>query len=339
MEVNGEKKVKGIVQKDELIAQSKELGVAVAEDFALGTNVRFGYDEDQGLFLDFNNKRKRLSPAIHKQIVREIGMPLKYFNSTPVELTVPHLNYYYRNVMKDKKARLLCDGDSAFGLSLNPRDEFVPLSQIINTIEDVIGEDNIEGYHNPRFGWDLSNINVVQKKTFSVLKDDLLNVGIRFEHSMNTLNPDHACAYTFRQFCSNGAVTMDKLGSWKRAETAGSYRKWVESTVFSAQKAIIKEEKRLRQLTEIKTDKSTGDILDHILTESYVAKDVRKEILSMAIDEPTETMYDIYNILTKIATHSTIFEKHPAAITLVENVAKQLAGHTKLCPVCHHATN
>lgn len=117
---------------------------------------------------------------------------------------------------------------------------------------------------------------------------------------------------------------------------AESFRKWVPSVVVDAKSAFDKEEKRLAKLTKLPTNENTSDILDHLLAEGGVPLVVREAVRTEAIDQDTKTLYDVYNVVTRVATHSGVFGEHPAALPLLESVASGLSFHSKLCPVCHH---
>ncbi|GAG77382.1 unnamed protein product, partial [marine sediment metagenome] len=52
-----------------------------------------------------------------------------------------------------------------------------------------------------------------------------------------------------------------------------------------------------------------------------------------------ENLLDIYNILTKVDTHSDVFNDHPNSKGILDRVAAHLAHHSKLCPVCHKQMN
>jgi hypothetical protein len=239
--------------------------------------------------------------------------------------------------MAGQKARVLTQEGRALSFNPTPREEFINLNTFLDIVERAIGAENIVGYHKPRFGWNETVINVVLNKIFEVKTGDPLNVGIRFVHSFNEIEPTRGFAYTFRQICKNGQITSDKIACWsKRGKGEESFRKWVPSVVIDAEKALAEEQKRLLKLTTVKTDEKTSEILDHLLEEGGIPLGVREEVRSTAIDHPAETLYDVWNVLTRVATHSPVFEQHPASLPLLENVAKGLAQHSKLCPVCHH---
>lgn len=331
-----EPKIKELITKEQLLEQSGKVGQVEVENLTLGKDIEFVYDTKKGVTLEFGEKEVKLANSAIQHLVQEVGLPMRYVNNTPTDLIVPHLNYWFTDKMSGRKIRLLREKDVTFAIALSPRDEFITLPRLVDTIEKSIETNNIEGYHNPYFGWNTTNINVVMKRSFSVVKNDLLNVGIRFVHSLNETEPTRAYAYIFRQWCSNGAITMDKIKCWSKRMKVESFKKWVPSVVVEARKAFNEEEKRLKKLTEIPTDKNTADILDHLLAEGGIPLVVREAVRTNAIDHETKTLYDVYNVITQVATHSNVFEDHPAALPSLEGVASDLSHHSKLCPVCHH---
>ena len=102
-----ESKVKGLIQKEELLESSGDLQGVAHFDVELGPAIGFSFDSENGVQMNFGdmNQHAPLTSVAIGQITRSIGMSGKYFENTPAELTVPHLNYYYQQKMKDQKAR------------------------------------------------------------------------------------------------------------------------------------------------------------------------------------------------------------------------------------------
>jgi hypothetical protein len=328
--------LKDLYTREQFIEKSGALGQVEVADFELGNNIEFGFDAERGIYLKFNDTETIIGDTAVNHIVKNIGMPVRYADNTPAELIIPHLNYYYQNKMAGQKARILTQDGLALSFNASPREEFIRLVQFLDIIEKEIGVDIIAGYHKPKFGWGSTIINVVMKETFEVVDGDPLNTGIRFVHSFNEIEPTRAFAYTFRQWCANGAISMDKINCWsKRGKGEESFRKWVPSVITDAKQALRLEADRLVKLVDTPTDEHTSDILDHELKRGGIPLNVREEVRATAIDQPTDNLYDVWNVITRVTTHSKVFKEHPASLYLLEDVARRIADHSHICQSCH----
>lgn len=329
---------KKLVTKETMLEQGQKLRTLTAEDITFGEQTKFAYDEKQGVVLQVkSNEPQTLEATAVQHLLQNIGLPQKFFNETTSDLAIQLLNYWYQDKRNGLKSRLLKETGKVTGVAFNPRDQFVSLDQMIETIEASLGQANIIGYHNPYFDWSHSNINVVLNQVFAVNgREDLLNIGIRFVHSFNEIEPTRAFAYVFRQFCSNGAITEDTFASFSKRSKGMPFRKWVDSVVVESTKAAGLEQQRLQKLLQMPTNQHTSDILNHVMERSFLPKDVQEAIRTEAIDANAETMYDVYNILTRVSTHHPIFSDHPTALPTVEKLATGLSFHSSLCPVCKH---
>jgi hypothetical protein len=328
--------IKNLITKEDLLTKSGPLATVVADDVVLGTNIRFAFDTNKGLMLQFGDKELAVTTEATHHICRQIKMPMEQISAIPHDLCVDILNFWYQQKMEGKKVRILSQETEVSAVSFSPRDSFIPLPHMIETAEEVLGKENIEGFHNPILRWDMSCVNVVLSRTFTPIKNDLLNVGIRIEHSLDEFVATRARAYIFRQICSNGAVTMDNIGSWNKRKKSDSLKSWLSSTFDEANNAFTLEESRLRKLTEIQTNGNTAKILNSILKTGGVSKKIREEVRTLAIDAQTQNLYDVYNLLTRTATHSELLKDNPSALALIDNVAADLSFHSDLCPVCSH---
>lgn len=330
------KELKGLLSRAKVNQMAQVFERATPVDVPLGKKVEFMDDQNPtGVALESEGKKYALAPDALYGISKEVGIPVQYVHKTPPGLMLPHLNYWYREKMEGKVIRLLSVEGVAVAMTTKSHVDYVKLSDVMNLIEKKLGPKNIAGYHKVSLTWDHSVFSVVEKRSFSVVKDDLLNSGIRFEHSLMGVAPTKVSAYVYRQVCSNGAIGMDEIESWSRRNRAGALSDWLTVVAKEAKKAFEREGERLKRLREIKTEKNTSVILNNIMVEDGIPKKLRKEVRDAALDANVGNLYDLYNVLAQVSTYSTFFEKHPNARALLEGAAGNLTRHAKLCPSCH----
>jgi hypothetical protein len=252
---------------------------------------------------------------------------------------VPQLNFWYQDALAGNTLRLLTIGDNAIGAIPKANFKHVKVSKVVDAAQGVLG-DAIAGYHKvwgtPR-SFQFSILTPEQVEIGA--KDDLYNAGIRIEHSVSGEVSTVVSPYVFRQWCSNGATTEHNLGSWRRRGGKEDISDWLQRTIIESRKLFNQEVVNLRGLHNTKIDANTSQVLDSVLTQSSIPGAIQKEVRNTLIDDGAENLLDIYNILTKVDTHSSVFEDKPNGKGLLDRVAARLAHHSELCPVCHKNMN
>jgi len=339
MEQTQENKLVGLLTKDELLTQAAPFEEVEPIDIHLGEKVKFVQAEDE-ILLDYNRKEIQLEPTAIESLTSRIGMPRTYLKKIPREqiptLVLPHLNFWYGEQFTEQTMRLLSINDRAIMVSPRTNNRYVKISEIVDAIERQLGKENVVGYHKPWLhSWENIEFSVVTPKTAEVKGNDLMNAGIRIHHNLLGTGPSRLTAYMFRQWCSNGAITMDDIDTWSSRNNEEDFSLWIQKSTREAGTAFDKEIGRLKKLSEIPTDGNSADILTGVLEGSSVPQNLQTEVRNIFIDENVETLYDVYNVLTRIGTHSEYFNEHPNARGLLERVGANLSLHSEFCPTCH----
>ncbi len=330
--------LEGVLTKDELMKEVAPYEAANPVDLTLGDKIGFDIDsEGKNVYILHPGGQVELSPAALGNLLAFIGFPRTYLNKLPKEevaqLVIPHLNYWYQNELAGKSLRLLTIEDSA--IMAIPKADFkhVKVSEVVSAVENVLGKE-ISGYHKPWIGATDFSFSVLTPRQVEVAKDHMYNAGIRVRHSINGEVSTTVAPYLFNQWCTNGATTEHQLPAWKRRNQKEDISIWLQRTVTDANKLFDTEVGKLQELCGIKVNKETSKILDSVLEQSLVPRGLAKTVRNTLIDDGAEDMYDIYNILTKVDTHSN-FDDHRNSKGILDKVAAHLANHSKLCPVCH----
>ncbi len=335
--------VKGIISRDELLKQARGLDKVKAIDVHPG-KMKFVSDDKGGFKIectDTENKERliELAPDALHHMTRNVGLDISYVRkcqeNNATSLLTPQLNYWYKQ-NPEETVRFLAKEQKAVAVSTHPGVAFITLQTLLDAMETQVGATAIAGYHNPQFDWRRATVNLVTTESFEVVKKDALQVGFRLTHSFADLYATEITAYVYRLVCSNGATTMDEITSFTRGGGDGEdFRVWIKESIFKAQEAVKLEKDRLLRLTTIKTSEKSGDILTHIL--GHVPRKVRDLVRQEAENAEVKSMYDVYNVITRISTHEDqAFGKNPASRFKLEGIASGLSFNTKACPVCNH---
>lgn len=331
--------LKGLLSKKEFDKKVQVYEGTKKVDVTLGKRVKFVCVRDnkgaESLALKRGEDQWTLGQAAFCSIVKHIGLSPAYASTVPANLIVSHLNYWYSDKKEDETLRLMVRDHTALAATMKGHVDFVSLMQVVNLFIKEVGEQGILGYHKVSLGWETSCLSIVRDVTLETVKGDVMNGGIRVEHSITGMYPTKVCAYMFRQTCSNGAITMDTIQSWSRRNSGDSLLSWAREVIPQVEKAFGMENDRLKKLREIKIEKEASAVLNGILEADGVPKALREEVRNAIIDTEVATLYDVYNVLTRVSTHSTFFEKHPGAMRALETVAGRLSLNPRLCTTCH----
>lgn len=333
----------GVLTKDQLMEEVKEYETAVPVDIALGEKVGFSIDEDGDgtAYLLHPKGQIALSPAALGNLLAYIGFPRAYLKKIPKEeatqLVIPHLNYWYTNELAESILRLLTIEDTAIMAIPKANFKHVKISKVVDAVESVLGK-SVAGYHKPWISPTAFHFSVLTPREVEVAKDQIFNAGIRVAHSITGEVSTNVAPYLFNQWCTNGATTEHEIRAWKRRNQKEDIGIWLQRTITEASKLFDREVNNLRELCGIKVKKETSQVLDSVLEQSMVPRGLQKEVRNKVIDSEVNDLFDIYNVLTSVDTHSN-FDDHPNSRGVLDRVAAHLSNHSKLCPVCHKQMN
>ncbi len=332
------KELKGVMTKDELLGQVRAYEDAEPIEVELGQDVSFDVDKEGKAKISHKKGTTDLSPAAFGKLVANIGLPRPYLSKIPVEkrnkLIVPHLEHFYQDELAGNILRLLTIQNNAIDIVPKANFKHVPISQVLDAIESVMGK-SIAGFHKAWFGPVSFQFSILTPREVNVTDEHTYNSGIRIEHSLTGQVSTRVSPYLFNQWCTNGATTEHKIKAWKRRNQKEDIGVWLQRTITEANKLFDKEVDSLRKLCNIKVKEDTSAVLDSVLEQSLVPRTIQKEVRNTLIDDGADNLYDIYNILTKVDTHSNVFEEHPNSKGILDRVAANLTHHSRLCPVCH----
>lgn len=331
--------LKGVIGRDELLARVAKSEISTPLEMELGEAVDFTINEEGQATIQHKKGETTLSPAALGSLLTHIGFPKPYLRKIPKEqvgkLVMPHLNYWYQNALAGNTLRLLTIEDNAIMAIPKANFKHVKISEVVDAAQSVLGK-SIVGYHKVWGTPEAFQFSILTPEQVSIgPKDDLYNAGIRIEHSVSGAVATRVSPYVFRQWCSNGATTEHKMGSWKRRNEKEDISTWLQRTIIDSRKLFNQEIDNLRGLQNHKLDNNISQVLDSVLSQSHVPAAIAKEVRNTLIDDGAKNLLDIYNILSKVDTHSSLFDEKPNGKGILDRVAARLAHHSELCPVCH----
>lgn len=297
--------------------------------------VQFHGTKDEPV-VNLGNSELRITPTALIDVAHCIGMPSKYVGKCPADLLFPHLNYWFGEGMSAPVRAVVRDGTLLSMTGDRVRTQVVSNERLLQLAEEKLGNEHIVGYHQTYTDLDLSTIAVVTDQSFEPVKEDTLFGGIKIQNSILGKDVVEVSPYVFRQWCSNGAITSQNLGRYTRKKH-DNLDNWFSEIIEGASSEVEKEFERIRHLTEVSVKGHIAETIQGIAKDRRLSQKITEEVLNEAISEKAETMYDIYNAFTKIASHNT--DLTPLAANRLQWIGGIIAKDHELCSQCHRVLN
>lgn len=270
------------------------------------------------------------------ETARGVGIPKTYSEKCPSDLLFQNINYWFSGHGVGKLRFFIQEG-KVIGCHHN-RPGYYTNMQLLNIADEVIGTDNILGYYQVGGSLQHSMFSIVTNRAFEALVDDPLYGGVQIQNSITGDYGLEVSPYIFRQWCSNGCVTEERTGRWShRNDGKISIDSWLRPTLNEALHGLTTEFERIRRLTEVPVRGHVSSTLRSLCQKFLIPVRTQSEIVGEAESQNNgagpETMYDLWNCITKVASHSSRLSY--ASSRQLQFVAGDVVRETSLCPQCH----
>jgi len=294
--------------------------------------IKFREEKDH-VILDLNGRDIPLADKEALDTVAGcVGIQKSYVKKCPKNILFPPLNYWYNEGLGLPVRAVLRDGSLIKTTTDRVKSAPIGNERLLVTAEQSIGLENIAGYHQVSTNLDFSTVSIVTKKTFEAVDNDTLFGGIQIRNSILGKEVIEVSPYVFRQWCTNGAITSEALGKYTRKRSGDNLNDWMSEIIESSTGSLDREFSRLRHLTTVSVKGHVGETLTALGKDNGIPKKIMDEIRAEASSSNAETMYDIWNCITKIASHSEIMT--PLTTTRLQNIAGHVSRQHDRCPSC-----
>jgi len=293
--------------------------------------VHFHGTKDESI-INIGEAELRINPQALIDTAHCIGMPKKYVGKCPSDLLFPHLNYWFGEGMSTPVRVITREGVVVSMTADRVKTAVVSNERLLQIAEEKLGNEHIVGYHQIHTDLDLSTISVVTDQTFEPVKEDTLFGGIKIQNSILGKDVVEVSPYIFRQWCSNGAITSQSLGRYTRKKH-DNLNNWFGEIIEGSSSELEKEFERIRHLTQVSVKGHVPETIQGIAKDRRISQKITEEILERASSEKVETMYDLWNCITWVASHNV--ELTPLAATRLQWTAGVISKEHEICETCH----
>jgi len=269
------------------------------------------------------------------------GIPAAYVAKCPVQLVIPHINYWATRSLKDLK--MLVSNETVVEAFVKPSVELIPPSMILSTVERAMGvkpgEEAI-GYDKASFNIDFCHVAVVQMGKPYGIEDDVMNGGVTVSYSPSGKSPLLVGSYLLKLVCTNGMVAPVTVVKWQhRAGQSGDegIYEWIAEAAGAAYDALKVEHERLMVTKQIALTDHVGEVMNSIFETYKVPLDIRELITERVLNTGATSVYDVIDAMTWIISHDLELcspERAQMQIRLM-TAAGRVAAHPEICPSCH----
>jgi hypothetical protein len=320
------------MSKDELTELMSPYGSTDTTVFDPRQKGDFQFNDGRMVFA-LNDREYLLTSAAYTKLGNLAGIPKSYLVKTPHEIMVPHVNYWLRNKGLAQMS-MTATGD-VIQFFHKGEAHPVPNEKIIDACEDTFGKD-FEAWH-VSHDWFRSQFSIMSDAfENAVAVGDVVRVGVSIDNSYAMQTPLKISTYIHRLVCTNGAISADNVFQLTRhSGDDDSSDTWLRESITQAVNSADMEVERLRSLSNISVADHVSASLDSVFSEFGVPYTLRQEVMDQVMDNTVVSLYDLYNIITNVASHSPASINDPDLAARMMRIGGQIASHPEICDACH----
>ena len=275
-----------------------------------------------------------LTSDSYLRLSQMVGIPNAYIRKTPHSLMLPHVNYWMSAKGIAQMTMFVNNGI----VQMFSKGEATPISNepILQEIRQIAG-DNLNVSH---VSHDLLNTR------YSIVSEDIeydvglnvgdpVRVGVTVENSYAMASPVTLSSYVHRLVCTNGAISVDNVYRFSYRGGSEGFGDWVSEAARHAFDSASVEVDRLRSMQQVTFDGHLSSSLSSIYTEYNVPSQIRETIEQEVISRSPQSLYDLYNIITDIASNSIECQENPALSARLMRIGGRVSSHPSLCNTCY----
>jgi hypothetical protein len=300
--------------------------------------VVFSGEKDHPI-LEIGDRQLQMDDKALTSVASSIGLQKGYVKKSPMHVLLPALNYWYGEGLNQPIRAIV--SDDVLLRTTTDRVKSLPVSneRLLVAAENVIGKDNVAGYHKISSTLDFTTMSLVTNKSFQPINKDTLFGGVQIRNSILGKKTVEVSPYIFRQWCTNGAISSESVGRYTRKRRGGGddIDDWMTEIIGSASNALDREFERIRHLTTVSVTGHLGEVLDGIQKDHSIPKNTMNDIRDEATSSNAQTMYDVWNAITRVATHSDSMT--PLSAIKLQGIAGHVTKQNEFCTSCYRTIN
>lgn len=305
-------------------------------------------DSDNPLKFKINSSTYNLTAESAMQILNFAKMPKSVIDEYDIEVIADAVNWYYGNKGGELKA-LVKDSDIlAF---TRPGTEIYSVTDIIKEMARALENFDVTEFHFDNVYHTLKETQfslVVPHSSYDLDNGDVLRAGVFVQHSVVGAKPLTMSGYISRDYNENGMISAQAVEQWSRKKAKKSedidddtnhydVYTWAYDTADTVMRTFKKEAEQISYLANMDMGNHAGTLFTDVFTKNSIPVNVQKLVREEYVDQPGQTLYDLWNSIT-LAASRTELEDNVQARKKLREAAGKLVAHPQSCKTCHRLT-
>lgn len=313
------------------LSQYREVKVPHKMKFAVGR-------EDGRLITVVGGEVAYVSDAAAAQVASRLKIPSVYIEKCPPTIQAVNLNYW--SDAEPVEVRALMDmtieAPTVVGFVRAGAVDLLDMEQVVATIEDVLGPMPTLEYVRATGSLEHVSLSIVGPKEAQPKRGDIFRAGLSVDYSPIDRFGLKVSGFNYRLVCTNGAYAIEEAAVASRRHAPDNLYEWLREAATEVWEKADAQFERLSRAAEAALPAGhLGDVLADLYGEFSVPLAARERIQDYIMREGVETMYDVYNAITWVATHTPEIQDDPGLQYRLMTSAGNAASHSDLCGTCH----
>jgi antibiotic biosynthesis monooxygenase (ABM) superfamily enzyme len=261
-------------------------------------------------------------------------IPTPYAKRCPPELLSQHVNYWLGEA-EELKASFSRNGSNLLLGFTNSNYDPISNMPLLQVLERTVG--NVSEYRNVQHSPKKTTVDVVSQRTSEPQLGDSVAWGLQFTNSLIGRHLPEIDLVNYRLVCTNGMVSSDVMFRYRhhRGENA-DILDWAEEIAARAWEEADRKQEEMNRSAQIPVSESMLEAVPGLLKWLDVPVKVRKYVMNQISMEKPETLWDLVNVITWIATHDSRID-NASIQRMLSIVGSKLMMDFSVCDHCHQA--
>lgn len=308
----------------------------------------FNEDDDDPLKVKINSETYTLTAESAMQALAFAKIPKGVIDVYDIDVIVPLINWYYSEKGGELKALIKNDSILAF---TRPGTEIYSTVDMVDEMVRALDNFGITDFHFERVHHTLKETQfclVAPRHTVELENGDVLRAGIFVKHSVVGAKPLVMAGYLSRDYSENGMISDQAVEQWNRKSAKKSedvddedhydVYTWSYDTADTLFRAFKRDSDSVKDLQGLTVGNHAGTLFNDVFERNSLPVAIRKLVREEYVDQPGQTLYDLWNAISLVADRAELEDNHVARIKVLEAAGK-LAAHPQSCPSCHRLTS
>jgi len=278
-----------------------------------------------------------------------IGLKEKYVTTTPMEMLLPHLDFWFANKGGEYKA---LSKDGVIISFCRPGTEIYSTQEVLDAILGNTFDTQQMFFVNLSHSIEQTHFCAVSERpehTFADGPETVLG-GFVFQTSILGTKPLNASAYLHRPHTDSGSMSSEFVYQWDRNIDKRRYAAdgtenvnlptaytWAEDIGPYLEQNMSAEFRKLVRLKQHNLGSHITEFLGDVFSKHKVPAKYQAPILETFAEQPTETMYDLWTSIGYVANHGEDIDARKNRLLLETTGA--LVAHPDRCGECQRVVD